>query len=249
MSQVESKCLQSLRTIDYESDKARIAERMPGTCQWFLSHHRYQSWLRNTRSRLLCVSADPGCGKTVLSKFLVNSFIDDAAKGTTSVCYFFFRDGSEKNQDGANALCALLHQLFQQRRPLIKHALPEFECNGSKLSSLLENLWSIFLRASKDPLAGCIICILDALDECGEETRTALLKHVGALFSDRDANVTIKFIITSRPYGTIIDTLSENYPDVSSIRLMGEDDHEMSIIQTEISQVIDQRVEEFRQKR
>ena len=249
VSQVESKCLHSLRTLDYESDKARFTDRMPGTCQWFLSHHRYQSWLHDTRTRLLWVSADPGCGKTVLSKFLVNSFIDDAAKGATSVCYFFFRDSSEKNQDGDNALCALLHQLFRQKRLLIKHALPDFECNGSKLSGLFENLWSIFLRAAEDPLAGCVICILDALDKCGAKTCTALLKHIGALVSERHESMTLKFIITSRPYGTIMDTLWESYPDVSSVRLMGEDEHEMSIIQTEISQVIDQRVERLRQKR
>ena len=62
------------------------------------------------------------------------------------------------------------------------------------------------------------------------QRHVALLKHIGALFSNRHGSVTLKFIITTRPYSTVIDTLSESYPDVSSVRLMGEDEHEMSMI-------------------
>ena len=154
-----------------------------------------------------------------------------------------------KNNDGAIALCALLHQLFKQKRPLIRHALPDFDCNRTKLSGLFENLWLIFLRATEDPEAGSVVCILDALDECGEKTRTALLGDVGVLFSNSQANLTVKFIITSRPYATVGDTLWESYLNVSSVRLIGEDVHEVSIIQQEISLVIDKKVERSREKR
>ena len=249
MSRVESECLETLRTVDYESDKSRIADRVKGTCKWFTAHNKYRSWLHETHSRLLWVTADPGCGKSVLSKFLVNNYIDNAAIGTTSICYFFFRDGSEKNQDGTNALCALLHQLFYQKRALIRHALPAFNHNRTKLSGLFETLWSIFLEAVTDAEAGSIICILDALDECGETTRTPLLKHIGWFFSDSPASATVKFVITSRPYTTIADKLWENYPNVSSVRLMGESERELSIIQKEISLVIAKKIKKFREKR
>lgn len=46
VSQVESECLEALRTVDYESDKSRIADRVKGTCKWFTAHDKYQSWLR-----------------------------------------------------------------------------------------------------------------------------------------------------------------------------------------------------------
>ena len=249
MSRVESECLETLRTVDYESDKSRIADRVKGTCKWFTTHNKYRSWLHETHSRLLWVTADPGCGKSVLSKFLVNNYIDNAAIGTTSICYFFFRDGSEKNQDGTNALCALLHQLFYQKRALIRHALPAFNHNRTKLSGLFETLWSIFLEAVMDAEAGSIICILDALDECGETTRTPLLKHIGGFFSDSPASASVKFVITSRPYTTIADKLWENYPNVSSVRLMGESERELSIIQKEISLVIAKKITKFREKR
>ena len=245
----ESECLAALRTVEYESDKTRIADRVPGTCEWFLSHDKYQSWLKKTHSRLLWVTADPGCGKSVLSKFLVDSYIESAKVDPASVCYFFFRDGSENNQDGTNALCALLHQLLQQKQTLLRHALPEFKDNKEKLSGLFETLWSIFLKAATDSEAGKIICVLDALDECGERTRRPLLNHIGGFFSNPPASATVKFIITSRPYRAIEDTLWDTYPNAPSVRLMGESEREMSTIQKEISLVIDDKVQRFRERR
>ena len=245
----ESECLATLRTVEYESDKTRIADRVPGTCEWFLSHDRYQSWLKEAHSRLLWVTADPGCGKSVLSKFLVDSYIKTATVDPASVCYFFFRDGSENNQDGTNALCALLHQLLQQKQTLLRHALPEFKNNKEKLSGLFETLWSIFLNAVTDSEAGKIVCVLDALDECGESTRVPLLRHIGGFFSNPPASATVKFIITSRPYRTIEDTLWDTYPNAPSVRLMGESEREVSTIQKEISLVIDDQVQRFRERR
>ena len=160
-----------------------------------------------------------------------------------------FRDGSEKNQDGTNALCALLHQLFTQKQKLLRHALPDFEHNKTRLSGLFETLWSIFLRATTDSKAGSIICVLDALDECDERTRTPLLKHIGRFRSDSPEIASVKFILTSRPNKMIVDSLWEDYPDVLSVRLMGESEGEMSTIQKEISLVIDKKVENFRKKR
>ena len=249
MSKVESECLHTLRTLDYESDKSRIAERVPGTCQWFLSHEKYQSWLNETHSQLLWVTADPGCGKSVLSKFLINSYAENAPTGTPSICYFFFRAGSEKNQDATNALCAILHQLFKQKQALLRHALPEFKINGTKLSGLIETLWGIFLNVAADSEAGGLICILDALDECGGTTRTSLIRKLLRFFSDPPASANVKFIITSRPNTTIENGFLEEGPSVSSFKLMGEGESEMAIIQREISLVIDMLVERFRNKR
>lgn len=93
-----------------------------------------------------------------------------------------------------------------QKRAFLRHALSEFDHNRTKLSGLFETLWSIFLEAVTDAEAGSIICILNALDECGETARTSLLKHIAGglfFFSDSPASATVKFIITSRPYTTI----------------------------------------------
>lgn len=55
----------------------------------------------------LWVTADPGCGKSVLSK----SLIDDELRSTSSsvTAYFFFKDDNDDQRKAAMALCALLH--------------------------------------------------------------------------------------------------------------------------------------------
>jgi hypothetical protein len=68
----ECDCHRSLRNSEYEEYKNINAARLEGTCQWFLKHQNYDSWQKGNASSLLWVSANPGCGKSVLSRFLVD---------------------------------------------------------------------------------------------------------------------------------------------------------------------------------
>jgi hypothetical protein len=68
----EAKCLEILRTSDYLTDRERIQERVLGTCNWFLRHPIYQKWRGDEASGLLWLTADPGCGKSALSRFLID---------------------------------------------------------------------------------------------------------------------------------------------------------------------------------
>ncbi|THY83110.1 hypothetical protein D6C93_08986 [Aureobasidium pullulans] len=97
---------------------------------------------------LLWISADPGCGKSVLSKSLVDEELPSDENNST-VCYFFFKDNDEQN-GLATALCALLHQLFQQQPHLLQHAVPAWNKDGSKLQQETDELWRILLAATSD---------------------------------------------------------------------------------------------------
>src|SRR5436190_18408613 len=115
--------MQALRTSDYEQFKDRNPDRLKGTCQWVLQHGNFRNWQETNSSSLLWVSADPGCGKSVLSK----SLVDEDFKGieTRITCYFFFKDDNETQRSIAIALSALLHQLFSQKPTLIKYAMTD----------------------------------------------------------------------------------------------------------------------------
>jgi len=91
-----------------------------------------------------------------------------------TVCYFFFKD-NEQQDNLATALCALVHQLFSHQHRLIHHAMPAWEKNGDRIRSEVNELWRIFLAAASDPAVGPVVCILDALDECGDEDRRRLI--------------------------------------------------------------------------
>ena len=234
----ELECHRCLRTSDYESHKERNPDRVDGTCQWFLEHPHYNYWLKSNTSSLLWVSADPGCGKSVLAKSLVARELKSTETHTT--CYFFFKDDNVDQKSAANALCALLHQLFDQRKPLIKHAMSDFRSNGMYLSGLFDRLWNILKEAAADPEAGKITCIIDALDECEELGRNKLLSVLDRFYNSSTGtnrrNMALKFLITSRPYFHIerhLENLISKYP---VIRLAGEE--ETHVISREINLVI-----------
>jgi hypothetical protein len=230
ISQEEQTCLQIFSGTDYKWYKDRIESRVVGTCQWLLTQENYNDWLQQPSGPLL-VSADPGCGKSVLAKFL----IDEELPRSATICYFFFKDQDQNN--AKQALCALLHQLLSQKYHLIKHAMPAFVNNGENLPKQFSVLWSILIIAAADPEAGELICVLDALDECEESEMRTLIGALTQYFNSRQSRISkLKFLLTSRPYDNIV-TAFQGLVDIHPyIRIPGEEDSET--ISKEVNYVI-----------
>ncbi|KAK6071843.1 Ankyrin repeat domain-containing protein 50-like protein 3 [Seiridium cupressi] len=205
----------SNKDVTYEWYKNRIEARVEGTCHWFLTHDNFQNWLAR-ESGILLVSADPGCGKSVLAKHLIDHVLQSA-----TVCYFFFKDQDQNTV--RQALCALLHQLFSQKPFLIKHAMPEFSVNGRGLVNATASLWNIFDSAVRDPQAGAIIIVLDALDECAETEFEGLIQHIRPQFlQDRPGSHQLKFLLTSRPYNQIVSQFRGLFDAIPRVHFPGE---------------------------
>jgi ankyrin repeat domain-containing protein 50 len=177
----------------------------------------------------------------VLAKSLIDSELQST--DTHSICYLFFKDNSEQNRI-ATALCALLHQLFGRRPPLLQHAMLIWGRNGEKVRDEVDELWRILLVAATDPVADGVTCVLDALDECREDDRRKLIRFLTDFYTrscqESPRKGQLKFLVTSRPYGDIeldFDRIPSNLP---AIRLSGEDQNEG--IRDEINLVIKERV-------
>ena len=229
----ESRCLQALCTSTYEDHKDRNPARVPGTCLWFLKNQKYGDWLERCSSDLLWVTADPGCGKSVLSRSLIDHELQSGPSRTT--CYFFFKDIGQQ-RSATDAICALLHQLCIQNQSVLQQVVRVYQRNGNQLTLSFSWLWKTFLAATARPEAGEIICILDALDECEEQDKTTLIESLNSLYSTRSGFAgRVKFLVTSRPYYDIEDRFDELV-----IHLTGEDESEQ--IGKEIDLVIKDRV-------
>jgi len=235
-------CHQVFKTSTYEQFKNINPDRVEQTCQWVLSHPMYQRWRDRPTDGLLWISADPGCGKSVLSKSLVDEELRSGTNGNT-VCYFFFKDNDEQNSL-ATALCALLHQLFHHQPHLLQHAVPAWNRDGSKLQHETDELWRILIAAMSDTAAVNTTCVLDALDECNDRDRGDLIAKLarfhGNTVSQNSRPSWLKFIVTSRPYDDIQSGFQPTPLSLPVIRLRGE--HENEQIQAEINQVIHVRM-------
>ncbi|KAJ5248263.1 hypothetical protein N7497_008324 [Penicillium chrysogenum] len=233
---------------DYEGYKDFNRLRVQGTCEWFFNDEKFCKWRDSNTSGLLWLSAGPGCGKSILSRALIDERRLSLNVTTSTVCHFFFKDGYEDRMYSVNALCAVLHQLFSHdpSGALIKLALPAHKNYGKSLVRNFSELWNILLDCAKSPHAGEIVCIFDALDECEQQSRLQLISKLKDFYCQPQGSSALSsklsFLITSRPYAEI----ERNFSGFSTTEYLHFDGDKKSVaITREIDLVIDDHVSQI----
>ena len=231
--------------IDCESQMNQNPPRVPNTCLWTLQNSKYIKWRDDDTKKLLWISADPGCGKSVLARCIIDEDLPKAFQNHSSkrILYYFFKDTSPEQRSATRAISTILHQLFTSQPRLIRYALPSYRGVGKALSTTFPKLWSIFTAAATDPLAGNAVCVLDALDECDEQEQLELIKALEdfCLHQRSPSSASnVKILITSRPYFQIRREFDKLLQASDNIELAGND--ESASIKKEIDLVIKHNV-------
>ncbi|KAK6221749.1 NACHT-ankyrin domain protein transcript variant [Colletotrichum tabaci] len=243
LSGAEKDCLRDLHATsrDYESQRLGIEKPVPGTCQWFLRHPKFVDWAQGASSPLLWVTANPGCGKSVLTSFLVDA-LSQKAKDSI-VCSFFFKAGIDSRRDAHQALCALLHQLFVVVPELTQTAMEDYSCKDTpSFTSDIAALWKVLLEAAGQVGKRTIVCVVDALDECADGSRSRFIDQLVTTFPSqypRGTSVNLKFLVTSRPWPSI----ETRFRNLLAIRLRGE--NESPALSEDVQRVVEYRVREL----
>lgn len=205
MSETEKSCMVLLNSIYLTEYKAQLPRPVQGTCSWVLKHPAYLAWLGAKETKLLWITGEPGCGKTMISAYLTDHLRLNEATGPKPKVFFFFCDDKIKVQRDANAILrGILYQIVKQHRKLIRHVKSRFELDGPSLAISFPALWELFLKVVAESTSGTVGVIVDAIDECEIRTRNSFLKAVNQLVNERkethqrDRNC-IKFLITSHP--------------------------------------------------
>ncbi|KAF8531694.1 hypothetical protein BDD12DRAFT_914648, partial [Trichophaea hybrida] len=195
-------CRKSLKPSDYESYREELwLRRHENTCTWILDDHRFRSWAKKDGQAILWISGDPGCGKSVLSSFLTK-VITNGETNQPCMVYFFCDDKDERLRTAYAILVNLLTQLLDQVPDFIAHFLaePEYITNKEKTSWTFGMLWRVFERIINNIHTGQVYILIDALDECEEESRLKLLNQLQYLLHRPATTLSIKIILTSRPH-------------------------------------------------
>lgn len=200
---------------------ANVATPYAGTCSWILQHPKYQAWLKDSL-RSLWIQGGPGCGKSVLSSFLIQRLSEDSGlRPSTSeepstgegpktiVAGFFCSDKDDNRRTSTWILRSLLHQAFTQNRNLLKHALHWYQqsegwdsqsetadldaAGHEEIWGSFERLRSILIAIKSDPEVKEIYFVVDGLDQCGHAAWDFL-----SLIGSTDA-ASIRCVISSRP--------------------------------------------------
>lgn len=241
--QAQMKFLRLLHNSNYEAHKDRYPPAVPGTCQWLIRHEKYQHWRQKQSSDLLWLSADAGCGKSVLLSYLIDHLKSSEHKVQVPevVCYFFKEDNNEQN-DAMHAISAILHQLYTAQPWLLGQVTGQFLEEDKSLLRSFNSLWRLLDLSTTNNSSRDVIIVLDGLDECEPTTRQQLLQSLTRFYSAREgSDLTqppyVKTIIASRPGNDI----KHAFDILPTIRLRGEDEPEA--ISQDVELVIKHHVE------
>ena len=242
-------CLRSLFLSNPQDDLAAIrtakGARVDGTCEWILTQDPYTSWLIEDSPQLLWLSGAPGIGKTMISSFLVEELVRLAERSSQiTLAYYFCDDKDVKRKTATDILRGLLLQLLRQRPILFKHIQSDFDLSRDSLFTNFHSLWRVFHGIVKDPEAGEVICLVDALDECEKESRQLFLTEFTKLFcSQQSKKRVVKSIITSRRENDIVESLTAASPAIQNIQV------DTGRVNNDLSKFINLKVDELSNKK
>lgn len=242
--QTQMKLLRLLHNSNYEAHKDLYPPAVPGTCQWLIRHEKYQHWRQKQSSDLLWLSADAGCGKSVLLSYLIDHLKSSENKVQVPevVCYFFFKEDNNEQNDAIHAISAILHQLYTAQPWLLGQVTGHFLEEEKSMLRSFNSLWKLLDTSTTNTSSRDVIIILDGLDECEPSTRQQLLQSLTRFYSAREgSDLTqppyVKTIIASRPSNDI----KHAFDILPTIRLRGEDEPEA--ISQDVELVIKHHIE------
>ncbi|KAL2816638.1 hypothetical protein BDW59DRAFT_136665 [Aspergillus cavernicola] len=188
--------------VDRSSLIALKGRRVDGTCEWLIRHPSYQEWLEGTDPPLLWISGGPGKGKTMLAIYITEELqpVVDSAQG---VLLYYFCSNRDKNRNTAVTIMrGVIHQWLSIHPHLAQHIQNYFdgsETTKYTISSFI-CLWKLFLILLHQSGSCQVVCVLDGLDECEEESLKQLLDVLGEYFLESEKpRACLKVILLSRP--------------------------------------------------
>src|SRR5450432_3430548 len=93
--------------------------RLGDTCEWIRQTQPYKDWKEGSDSQVLVITAPPGHGKSVLAKYVLETFQRTVTPTGDFVVLDYFCQGACDNQTTALEIVqSLLYQLLVERRHL-----------------------------------------------------------------------------------------------------------------------------------
>ena len=216
---------------DPKAAKLRCPSPADQTCSWVVNDSAVDVWRSRAGPNILWISGRAGCGKTVLSSYLIDKF----NYRPYTVCYFFCDEKDIKQSTAISILRGVLHQILEAKPHLIKHAMRFYNTRGNEITEELVTIWEICKKCLSDSACGNILWIIDAVDECTSEDRDQLLHLMMEFF--RTSSIHIKMLVTSRPETRIYDILSP-----SARKLDLDDVNATMYLERDIEKVIDYHI-------
>ncbi|KAI0098626.1 hypothetical protein GGR51DRAFT_426684 [Nemania sp. FL0031] len=176
---------------------------LEGTGSWLISHSVFRKWKDESASSLLWLHGIPGSGKSKLTSLVIEDALEAFQnQQAPSPAYFYCsRNPAEPGRsDPEKILASIVRQLssFGPGKPLLQPTIKTYdsqEDEGFPIHSLqLQDSYDLLLQIlGSYPTA---IIIIDALDECNQQTRQKLLNKLQDIL--HKSPTLVKIFVSSR---------------------------------------------------
>jgi len=173
-------------------------------------------WLEASNS-LLLITGKPGSGKSVLMKEIHSQLERKCAHETIILPFFFNGRGTDLQKSVEGMLRAFVAGILQQASDVQNAILRAYRMKTSA-SEFEDEIWekNDLMRVLLDLLSPrqsrmSIILLVDALDECLDESSTNLFKYLKGLTELGKSNVTVTVCVSSRDLPMSLDHDSKSY--------------------------------------
>jgi hypothetical protein len=190
-----------LRCPDTLVIKNRLKENkdklLPKSINWILETPQYISWVDGNDVCLLWIKGGAGKGKTMMSISLVERL---SLLPATMVTYFFCQNADHELNTLEAIVKGLILQLVNQQEELKESLRRRWDTVNKRFDvdvTSWRTLWNIFLEILERCKCPRVYVIIDALDECHDNSIADLLKLIvrtGLSYPSK-----IKWLLTSRP--------------------------------------------------
>ena len=159
-----------------------LDDRVDGTCTWSTETPEFMSWKNQDEPAILWLTGNAGCGKTILTNFLVQHLVHQEQRhldnySSALVCSFFCARDRKAQHDVHSLLRDLIRQLLISSKEIIHELKALFGSTRHEYDPSFETLWRIFERLIQMVPRQCIYIAIDALDECEERSKRRLLSN------------------------------------------------------------------------
>ncbi|BCR85774.1 uncharacterized protein ACHE_21232A [Aspergillus chevalieri] len=206
INDIDRSCLRALRCPDTLVVKNRLIENkdklLPQSIEWIRENLHYKRWQTEDDVGLLWIKGGPGKGKTMTSIGLIEQFLQ-SQDDSTAVTYFFCQNADyELNTLAAIIKGLILHLVHQQNEPKESLRRRWDTVNGRFEQDVTSwrALWDIFMEMLYNCKCPRVYVIVDALDECRDESMTDFLKLLVRTGLNHPSKV--KWVLTSRALGS-----------------------------------------------
>ena len=204
-----------LSKIDYERHHDDLSKHLlPNTGQWLFDSQPFVDWGQSSVSSILWLHGIPGSGKTRLISRTIDVMRNESTPNTSPVAFFYCARSTAEPERGkpVEVLGAIIKQLCSsdpdesiRNSVATEYAarIRKADYDYSRIRKLsVEDCTRLILELTKDSPATIIV---DALDECDEETRYELLEALDKIIAD--SLEVVKVVVSSRDDVDIVSVL------------------------------------------